>query len=358
MISSLQERQAEKEALIKSGINVKTSKSISSVKLKSSLDKSKSVKAAKKFSENIPKGVELLNCPLCQSNNKKLVQTIYGFNYEECLSCGVLYVSNPPNNLELKKAYESEYYTKSNELLLANDAIIDYRVNQIFKPKIDFVVGELGEKFKHKTWLDIGCGVGEALYAAKKRGFEVRGIEPNEMEAEYAEKKFGVKVYREFLNAKNRELIAGKCNVISLFSVLEHIIDPPALLHNASAVQEKGDLLVIEVPKWPSLSCLSQIAFPNQINRMLHPPLHLFMFPILTLKNLIENNGYKVKSVWLFGQDIYELFSTLSLNASELDNLVLKNALLSLTQEFQEVVDKNLLSDEMLMVAEKQSQSF
>ena len=347
--------RAEKNTLIKAGIKIKISKKISSVILKSSLDKSKHVKEAKNFSENIPKGVELLNCPLCQCNNKKLVQTIYGFNYEECLGCGVLYVSNPPNNLELKKAYESEYYTKSNKLLLANDAIIDYRVNEIFKPKIDFVIGELGEKFKHKTWLDIGCGVGEALYAAKKRGFEVRGIEPNEMEAEYAEKKFGVKVYREFLSVKNRELIAGKCNVISLFSVLEHIIDPPALLHETSAVQEKGDLLVIEVPKWPSLSCLSQIAFPNQINRMLHPPFHLFMFPILTLKNLIENNGYKVKSAWVFGQDIYELFSTLSLNAPELDGPDLKNALLSLTQEFQKVVDKNLLGDEMLMIAEKQS---
>ena len=79
------------------------------------------------------------------------------------------------------------------------------------------------------------------------------------------------------------------------------------------------------------------------------------MFPILTLKNLIETYGYKVKSIWIFGQDIYELFSTLSLNVSEFNNPNLTNTLLSLTQEFQEVVDKNLLSDEMLVVAEKRS---
>lgn len=355
MVRSLEEIQADKERLVKSGISVKLSKPVNSAKMKASLDKSQSVKSAKVFSENIPKGATLRNCPLCQSNERTFIKKIYSFNYEECLGCGVLYVSNPPTNLELRKAYESEYYTKSNKLLLANDEIIDYRVTQIFEPKIDFVIGEMSKKRKYKTWLDIGCGVGEALYVAKKRGFEVRGIEANEMEAKYAENKFDVKVYRDYLNANNRELLAGNCDVISLFSVLEHVDNPPELLHEVSAVQGKGDILVIEVPKWPSLSCLSQIAFPNQINRMLHPPLHLFMFPILTLKDLVEKHSYKVKSVWFFGQDIYELFSTLNLNLSELDNSILNNTLLSLTQEFQEVIDNNFLSDEMLVVAEKQT---
>ena len=76
MVRSLEEIQADKKRLVESGISVKLSKPVNSAILKASLDKSKSVKSAKDFSENIPEGATLRNCPLCQSNKRTFISCL------------------------------------------------------------------------------------------------------------------------------------------------------------------------------------------------------------------------------------------------------------------------------------------
>jgi len=328
-------------------------KQIDSERLKCDLDKETSIEAATVFSMAVQGGDMLELCPICSGEAVKDIVEIYGFLYRECQGCGTAYVANPPTEDQLQAAYRSDYYTEVNKKLLANDQIIEYRVGQIAKPKVAFVKENITTG--KNTWLDIGCGVGEILSAAKKQGFDVLGLETNQMESEYARQTFGVEIKNEYVTEKTLGDYADQFGIISLFSVLEHVLSPNEILHTISKIQEKGDSLILEVPHYPSISVASQISFPEKVNRMMHPPLHLFLFPLTALQSRLRANGYEVKAVWYFGQDFFEMFSTLGLSNKELNDSTLYDVLVPLFNDFQKVIDDHGLSDEMLIVAEKTS---
>ncbi|QIG75018.1 methyltransferase protein [Rhizobium phage RHph_I3_18] len=333
------------------GYFVKRGKPIDSGRLKKDLNKQGSIAAARAFSEQIEKGEHLSNCPVCGSGSHHKLLTIYGFDYHECERCGSAFVCNPPSDEALSAAYRSVYYTEANKVLYANDSIIDYRVANIFVPKIDFAIKHSNPS--KKTWLDIGCGVGEALSVAQVRGYKTLGLEPNVMEAEYAFQRFGVEVRQDYISKDTVSKYRGQYGMISMFSVLEHVPDPNQILSDVSAIQEAGDALVIEVPHFPSISTMSQMTFPNHINRMMHPPLHLFLFSLRGLEGMLKRHGYKINAAWLFGQDFYEMISTLGLFAPALNQSKLLSALSPMMSELQAVIDNHDLSDEVLVVAER-----
>ena len=68
----------------------------------------------------------------------------------------------------------------------------DFRVENIAKPKVRYIVDNLTTK--KKTWLDIGCGIGEVLHVASCNGFKVLGIETNKEEREFGIEKFEVEI--------------------------------------------------------------------------------------------------------------------------------------------------------------------
>ncbi|WP_168287702.1 methyltransferase domain-containing protein [Rhizobium laguerreae] len=330
---------------------VKRGKPIDSGRLKKDLNKSGSIAAARAFSEQIAKGQHLSECPVCQSASHHKLLTVYGFDYHECEECGSAFVCNPPDEKALSAAYRSDYYTSANKVLYANDSIIDYRVSQVFTPKIEFAIEH--SRASKKTWLDIGCGVGEALSVAKGNGYTTLGLEPNVMEAEYAAKRFGVEVRQDYISKDTVSRYLGQYGVISMFSVLEHVPDPNQILADVSAIQGEGDTLVIEVPHFPSISTASQMTFPNHVNRMMHPPLHLFLFSLRGLEGMLKRHGYKINAAWLFGQDFYEMISTLGLFSPALNQSKLLSALSPMMSELQSVIDNHDLSDEVLVVAER-----
>lgn len=288
---------------------------------------------------------------MCDSLAHKKLLAIYGFDYHECSKCGSAFVSNPPSEDALSAAYRSDYYTAANKILLANDSIIDYRVEQVFRPKIEFAIEH--SRASKRTWLDIGCGVGEALAVVKSHGYRALGLEPNVMEAEYAARRFDVEVRQDYISKDTVSKYRGQYGVISMFSVLEHVPDPNHILADVSAIQGEGDTLVIEVPHFPSISTASQMTFPNHVNRMMHPPLHLFLFSLRGLEGMLRRHNYKINAAWLFGQDFYEMISTLGLFAPELNQSKLLSALSPLMNDLQAVIDQHNFSDEMLLVAER-----
>lgn len=330
-------------------MRIRRGKPIDSSRLKRSVDKTAAVQAAAEFSLAVPKGRMLDACPVCLGQAHRDLANVYGFLYRECQGCGSAYVANPPASQDLEAVYTSAYYTAANKLLLANDQLIEYRVSNIAEPKVAFVAEHLGSS--RKTWLDVGCGVGEILAAARRHGFEVLGLEANPMESEYARKTFGVEVRNQYVTDDALRDKRGQFGVVSLFSVLEHVLDPSRLLGSIANIQLPGDTLVLEVPHYPSLSVASQVTFPDKINRMMHPPLHLFLFSFDALKGLLKSHGYEPCAAWFFGQDFYEFFTTLGLMVPSLAGSALEATMARLMGGFQEVVDQQGLSDEVLVVA-------
>jgi 2-polyprenyl-3-methyl-5-hydroxy-6-metoxy-1,4-benzoquinol methylase len=329
--------------------NLRYGKPLDSNRLKRGLDKVESLKKAAAFSRAIVPGQTVICCPLCGEKNRAHLCHVYGFAYVECSQCGSAYVENPPSESDISAAYRSDYYTAANKVLLANRNVIDYRLQEVARPKVAFALEYA--KRGARRWLDIGCGVGEILAAVREHGLETLGIETNRMEADFARDHFKLDVVEKYIDASNLSEFQGY-DVISLFSVIEHVPDPNALLETVAKLQRAGETLVIETPHFPSVSAFSQIAFPDLVNRMMHPPLHLFLFSLTAIDLLLTRHGYKIKAAWMFGQDFYEFLSTIAIMAP-ISGTRLQSAFAELTNKFQLSIDSAGLSDEMLLVAER-----
>jgi 2-polyprenyl-3-methyl-5-hydroxy-6-metoxy-1,4-benzoquinol methylase len=331
--------------------SIKRGKPIDSWFLKRDLDKSASILKSKLFSVAISPGQTVERCLACGHEKTVELTKVYGFTYNECVECGSAFVVNPPSEADISAAYRSDYYSDANKVLLANDKIIDSRTEMVARPKVKFVIDNLTTT--KKSWLDVGCGVGEILGAVKDHGFTTLGLETNAMEAEFARRKFGVEVREEYVTADTLPRYQNKYGVISLFSVLEHVPHPNDILQTVSRAQMPGDNLVVETPHFPSVSAFSQVCFPEKINRMMHPPLHLFLFSTKAMELMLTRAGYEIISIWYFGQDFYEFFSTLAIMNQSLNNSRLSSVMLEMGSAFQQAIDDKGLSDEMLIVARK-----
>lgn len=78
------------------------------------------------------------------------------------------------------------------------------------------------------------------------------------------------------------------------------------------------------------------------------------IFTIESLEWLLNSNGYRITNVWYFGQDFYELITTLRFEIPQLNGSKLQAKLLDLIDQFQRVIDESHYSDEILVVAIKE----
>lgn len=99
--------------------------------------------------------------------------------------------------------------------------------------------------------LDVGCGSGEVLVAARERGWDVQGAEPVEESAAYAVIERGLDVRAALLEESG--IPEASADVVSAFHVLEHMSDGRAFLQSIARWARPGGHVVIEVPNWGSV---------------------------------------------------------------------------------------------------------
>jgi 2-polyprenyl-3-methyl-5-hydroxy-6-metoxy-1,4-benzoquinol methylase len=92
--------------------------------------------------------------------------------------------------------------------------------------------------------LEIGCGTGYLLYQLKVKGAEVIGIEPG-IQGQKGAEKFGIPIIQDFFPSPK---ISGKFDIIILYAILEHVIDPVQFLKEVVKHLNYNGKLVIAVP--------------------------------------------------------------------------------------------------------------
>lgn len=140
-------------------------------------------------------------------------------------------------------------------------------------------------------WLDVGCGYGYAVEAARAAGYSARGIEPNVVAAEIARER-GVEVTHGVLSDDT-----PPADVVSTLDVLEHLEDINSF---AQLVKRKTrGLWVIKVPSSEGL--FFRIAHTLRISsaverlwqsRYEHP--HLVYFSESSLRTFLEKHGFDI----------------------------------------------------------------
>ncbi|MDE2490927.1 MAG: class I SAM-dependent methyltransferase [Elusimicrobia bacterium] len=142
--------------------------------------------------------------------------------------------------------------------------------------------------------LEVGCGKGRFLEAAKRKGYRVYGIEPSSRSFAVASR-----LVRGFIAPIGFEDIATVADFpreyefVMLWHVLEHLDAPDSLLAQARRLLSDGGRLVIAVPNFASLQ--ARVGGANWYH--LDPPRHVHHFTPRSLRLLAEKCGFEVEKI-------------------------------------------------------------
>lgn len=198
-----------------------------------------------------------------------------------------------PSELEIQKYYQSSAYISHQKNTKTLKDIIYNRVrNYMFSIKLIWIKKELNDD---KNLLDIGSGVGAFLSYARKKGFNVKGIEPNQKARQIALDS-NLSVYESLEN------LLDECfDVITLWHVLEHVHQPDKFLKQIVDKLNKKGVLFIAVPNFKSYDA----KYYKEYWAAFDVPRHLYHFSKESIQLLARHHGLTVTKTYPLKFDSY-----------------------------------------------------
>ena len=264
--------------------------------------------------------MEYNSCGLCGSDRSEPFSESYDYEYQtcsniwkfvKCLNCSCVYLNPRPDRKSLESIYPPNYYAYNyNESITAvarraKEWLDTFTFRSILK--------EL--ELELSTFLDIGCGNGRYLKAMEQRGLSKQNIYGIELHGGIARELCdeGFQVFATPFEEVN-DLPEGEFELITLFSVLEHLAKPHEILLKVKNLLKPGGLLVFEVP---NIESVNAHIFRNHYWGGYHTPRHWHFFSQTIIKDISRLLGYKIKrikmttghSFWLWSVHHYFRYS-------------------------------------------------
>ena len=243
-------------------------------------------------------------CPVCGSTDlheKLQVQdrsvSQETFTIQQCAACGFLFTNPRPTAAHIGKYYESDAYVSHNSAAQG-------LVNRVYKAARYFTVrrkvaliAKLNGGQKGRL-LDYGCGTGHFLAGARRAGWQVTGLEPNDRARHDAAARVGLPILDAPALAG---LPTGSFDVITLWHVLEHVHTLQETLAQLVTVLRPGGKLLIAVPNAESLDAQHY----RQDWASYDVPRHLYHFVPATMRRLLATHGLRVAQTLPLPLDAY-----------------------------------------------------
>jgi 2-polyprenyl-3-methyl-5-hydroxy-6-metoxy-1,4-benzoquinol methylase len=264
---------------------------------------------------------EHLPCPLCGSDGAYPLwfrpldadravdahlapQDTAGWWVVRCAQCGLGRVDPLPLEDDLAAIYDESYVTPGAFAGIAHQGGIGSSLHVYDRPggrqaSLRWHGARLGriERFglngqhgrSRERLLDVGCGAGYFLDAARAAGWQVTGVELSEPASQVARSLLGLDVFTGAL--VEAAFSDGAFDLVTMFEVVEHMRDPGAALREANRVLRQGGLLAVEVPNDMDAY---RAALASAGNRWwVIPPVHLYYFNASTLSRWLLMNGFE-----------------------------------------------------------------
>jgi SAM-dependent methyltransferase len=248
-----------------------------------------------------PATIELPCCPVCEGTGYRPRYFKFGLPLVECRHCGLVYANPRLTPEEIWKRYSPDYFW--NEYLPAL-GVKDGHVDLAYFDARHAAMLQLIARQRPAPGrlIEVGAGGGFFLKAAERAGWSVAGIEISSEGVEFATTRLGLDVRRT--SAEDLDFPAGSCDVVVMFDVIEHLLDPVLALERVRTVLRPGGLLVVSTP---NLNAVSRFALGSDW-AVLSPAEHLYNFSAATLGRLLTRARFgEVAFEWHYaGLGVYE----------------------------------------------------
>lgn len=242
--------------------------------------------------------LEEVPCNLCGTNNYTIV---YESRYEnqtaedlkekfkssgdetlidqvvQCQNCGLIY-TNP----RIKADLILKGYSEGSDETFASQAAARERT---FERCLNTI--EKSTNKKRGKILDVGTATGSFLSIAKKRGWDVEGLEPNTWLCAWAKEHYGLSIKSRTIFEQHYP--AETFDVITLWDVLEHVPDPKKVLQECNRILKKDGFLVVNYPdigSWIARLMGRKWVFLLSV--------HLYYFTPDTMRKMLGKNGFSL----------------------------------------------------------------
>jgi SAM-dependent methyltransferase len=205
-----------------------------------------------------------------------------------------------PNQEEIRNVYKNDEYF-ANKKLVQTDVrgiygYIDYIGERINKQLTYRNTCKKIEKYmiserKQPKLMDFGCGLGHFLDLAYDFGYDVTGVEFNNYAIDYIKKryKYGIMAFDEFGKSGKEEY-----DIITLFDVIEHLLDPVAVIAKTNEMLIENGILVISTTD--SKSFISRM-LGKRLEDLRRISEHLYFFSRTNLSEILMKNGFEVLEI-------------------------------------------------------------
>jgi len=188
-----------------------------------------------------------------------------------------------PGAEELRSFYPDEYYGEPGEKF---QPLVERLVRWVGERHISFLSRDLPAGARV---LDVGCGRGVVLGALADRDFEVHGLEVSSEATRGVDPRARIRIAATLSEARYE---AESFDEVLIWHVLEHLVDPRAVVEEIRRILRPGGRLIVAVPNFSSL----QASWSGAAWFHLDLPRHLYQFPLEGLCRLLVDAGFRVDS--------------------------------------------------------------
>jgi SAM-dependent methyltransferase len=262
----------------------------------------------------VPDAIHKMACLLCGATGARVYHDQGYRRVLRCTECRFVFTDPLPTRerkVEIEReAYRGELLPEVADFFRnCHRNFTDDPVIHGFRESLDWIErsSRRGASAQRKL-LDVGPGTGIFLHLARERGWTPAGIDVCPESAEKAASEFQIGVDVGDFETFHYE--PGSFDAVTMLDVLEHTVDPLAVLRRAREVLRPGGLLYVAVPNQRCLMTAIldrwiQLGLPGRdffLERLYVEP-HLYYFCPRTLTRMLGAAGFEMAG--LRGGNVY-----------------------------------------------------
>ncbi|HEU4434910.1 MAG TPA: class I SAM-dependent methyltransferase [Pyrinomonadaceae bacterium] len=259
-------------------------------------------------------------CVACGSTNARPLGVKNEFDVVSCVDCDSIYTPYSP--WYSSALFYTGFYLNQEEL----------SPPEFVNTRLEEITASFSSYRDHNRLLDIGCGAGNLLQAARKNGWNAQGLDVSAGAVKHV-RDLGFEVFEGEL--QDAAFPSQHFDVVTAAELLEHLIDPQPLLQEVARILRPGGLFWTTTPHARGLS--GRVLGVKW--RCVWPPEHLQLFSIRGLTKLLRDAGFRQLRINTTGGNPVEIFHAMG---------AVKSAPKTVDQHFDRVTTSYRLNESMM----------